>query len=266
MRALRIFFLLSFAALSFLPAIARAAYSSAQLEGLLAPVALYPDEVLQDVLAAAATPDTVNQALAAYPELAERMAQSPQWTADLGNAWRTQPQDVMATVQTLRQRAYASGTLKSDQYQTVESSGSAIAVAPAMPYVYYVPYYDPWVAYGPYWYPAYTPVYWRPWVARPVFVTRVVVRRGPAFVHAAPRPFVSRPFVAPHAVVQPFHRIPESRRQPIVQSRVPPAFPRTAVPHPVARSVPHSPQHVSPHFSHPGWGGHTVARGGGRRS
>jgi hypothetical protein len=300
MRVLRIFFLLCGAALSFLPAIARA-YSSAELEGLLAPVALYPDPVLQDVLAASTTPDQVKQAadwaranpgmsgqdavravqgrgwqpavadLVAYPELLERMAQSPQWTADLGSAWASQQPEVMAVVQTLRQRAYASGSLKSDPYQTVESNGPAIAVAPAMPYLYYVPYYDPWVAYGPAWYPAYTPVYWRPWIARPVFVTRVVVRSGPAFVHphpipgvhspgfAHPAPFVRGP-VAARTAPRPlgFQRVPESRRQPIVQSRVQPAFPHPAM---------HAPQHFQgAHFSHPGWGSGTASRGGGRRS
>lgn len=297
MRALRVFFLLCVAALSFVPAVARA-YSPAELEGLLAPVALYPDEVLQDVLAASTTPDQVRQAaewtrvnrgmtgqdaiaavqdrgwqpavadLVAYPDLLERMAQSPQWTADLGNAYLTQQADVMASVQALRQRAYASGTLKSDQYQTVQPSGAAIAVAPAMPYLYYVPYYDPWLAYGPYWYPAYTPVYWRPWVARPAFVTHFVVRRGPVFAHPAPRPIVSRPVAIHGPVVQPYHRVPESRRAPIVQSRVAPAFPRAA-PHAAPRAaIPHSPPHFSgpQHFARPASGGHTASRGGGRRS
>jgi hypothetical protein len=256
MKVARLFLFLACAALSLVPAIARA-YAPAELEGLLAPIALYPDEVVQDVLTASSAPDQPTRDaawanLAAYPDLRERISQSPQWATDLGSAWLTQPQDVMATVQALRQRAAAAGTVTTGIYPTVQ-------------------YYDPWVAYGPYWYPAYTPVYWRPWVAHPVFVTRVVVprapvvvRRGPVVVHHAPsvvsKPFVSRPSFHPHAV-QPYQRVPESRRQPIAQSRVPHVAPRVA--------APRSPQHFSgQHFSRPGgWGGRApVARGGGRRS
>src|SRR3954471_4847574 len=188
----------------------------APLDALLAPVALYPDDVVRIVLDAATAPQEVaaaadwsrnNQgmtaedsvravegygwrpsvkALVAYPDLLQRMAESPQWTSDLGNAWISQQPQVMATIQTLRQRAQASGTLRSDQYQTVQSTDQGIAVVPTMPYIYYVPYYNPLVVYGGWWGPAYQPVYWRPWYARPVFVTRVaVVNRG--FV-------VNRPF------------------------------------------------------------------------
>lgn len=69
----------------------------------------------------------------------------------------------METVQTLRQRAQATGTLRSDDRNWVVSESGAIAVVPASPQIIYVPYYDPRVVYGPWWWPAYPPVYWRPW-------------------------------------------------------------------------------------------------------
>lgn len=270
---MRIFFLLVCAALSFLPAAAGAqarAYTEPELEGLLAPIALYPDAVLSNVLAAAVTPDQVAQAaewsrmnrgmtpedavravqgepwqpavkaLVAYPDLLEQMAQSPQWTFDLGNAYLGQPAETNAAVQNLRQRAYAQGSLQSDPYQSVQYAGPSIVVVPATSYVY-VRYYDPWVVYGPSWRPAYRPVYWRPWVSRPVYVNRVVVRNGPPspavrfqrqqFAQRQP-PLQQR---QPAFVRQEFHRVPESRRQPIVQSHVPAAFPqhqRPALNHP----------------------------------
>src|SRR3954463_375609 len=209
------------AALSFLPGLAQAQgagqqqgsyaqrqtpYAQAELDALLAPIALYPDDVVRLVLDAATAPaeitdaaqwsrnnrgmtgeDSVRavqaypwrpsvKALVAYPELLDRMAESPQWTSDLGNAWVAQQAEVLATVQALRQRAYNSGTLRSDQYQTVQPTDQGIVVQPAMPYIYYVPYYDPLVVYGGgWWWSAYRPVYWRPWYARPVFVTHVAV-------------------------------------------------------------------------------------------
>jgi len=248
---MRIFFLLVCAALSFLPAAAGAqarAYSEPELEGLVAPVALYPDQVLYDVLNAAQSRDPVAQSaavnsLAAYPELLESMRQSPQWTFDLGDAWLWQPADVMAAVQSLRQRAYAQGSLQSDPYQSVQYAGSSIVVVPATSYVY-VRYYDPWVVYGPTWRPAYRPVYWRPWASRPMHVNRVVVRNDPPspavrfqrqqFAQRQPPPQQPQPAF----VRQEFHRVPESRRQPIVQSHVPAAFPhpRQDSPRPQARS------------------------------
>src|SRR3954466_5828661 len=154
---MRILLFLFCAALSLLPAAARAQnplYDPAELDGLLAPVALYPDAVVNLVLAAAVTPDQVAEAaqwtrvnrgmtgddavravqdrpwqpavkaLVAYPELLERMAESPQWTFDLGNAYLGQQTQVAATIQSLRQRAYASGYLRSDTEQAVQYYGS----------------------------------------------------------------------------------------------------------------------------------------------
>src|SRR5712671_6106799 len=150
---MRFLLILFCAALSFLPAAARAQspqYGSPQLEPLLAPVALYPDAVLSQVLAASLAPAEIAEAaqwtrmnrgmsgddalravqdrgwqpavaaLVAYPELLESMADSPQWVFDLGSAYATQPEQVMATVQALRQRAYASGALQSNAEQVVQ--------------------------------------------------------------------------------------------------------------------------------------------------
>jgi len=180
-------------------------YNQAELDALLAPVALYPDAVLSNVLVAASYPEDLKQAVAwtranpqltgenavraaepipwhpsvkallAFPELLARMDESAQWTADLGMAFREQEPYVMDTVQGLRRRAQASGSLQSNDQYSVQQEGSSIAVYPAQPQVVYVPYYDPYVVYGPWWWPAYRPVFWRPWYAHPtVFVSNSV--------------------------------------------------------------------------------------------
>jgi Protein of unknown function (DUF3300) len=268
---MRLFILLFCAALSFLPGQAQAqmqqSYSQAELDALLAPIALYPDDVVQLVLDAAIAPSEVEEAaqwsranrgmtgedavraaqgyswqpsvkaLVAYPDLLERMAQSPRWTLDLGNAWVAQQGAVMSTVQALRQRAYASGTLRSDAYQTVQSSAQGIAVVPSMPYIYCVPYYDPLVVYGGWWWPAYRPVHWRPWRASPVFVANVVVvnrgGRTHAFAHHS----------AQRNGSQAYHRVPESQRQPIVQSRGQPFVQSRGQPFVQSRLASALPQH-----------------------
>lgn len=341
---MRLPILLLCAALSFLPALTRAqgtapgqgydpqpqgydpqrqVYGQPELDALIAPIALYPDDVVRLVLDASSAPDEVAEAaqwsranrgmtgedavravqeygwlpsvkaLAAYPDLLERMAESPQWMFDLGNAWIAQQAAVLSTVQALRQRAYASGTLRSDGYQTVQASGNAIAVVPAQPYIYYVPYYDPLVVYGGWWWPAYRPVHWRPWRPSPVFVTNVVVvNRGfhgrGAFAHRGNVPHAVSPAVRfqaqsnasfaarqraanrPAAAAQlqsrvpaqsfhapAFRRVPESQRQPIVQSRG-----QAIVQRPVA---PASPQHQTqrPAFTAPHQHSAPASSGGG---
>src|SRR5258708_4541210 len=278
---MRSLILLLCAALSFSSASAQAQqphYGQAELDALLAPVALYPDDVVRLVLDAATAPGEVAEAakwsranrgmtgedavravqeyrwgpsvkgMVAYPALIERMGESPQWTFDLGNAWVAQQAEVMSTVQALRQRAYASGALRSDAYQTVQASGEGIAVVPAMPYIYYVPYYDPLVVYGGWWWPAYRPVFWRPWFPRPVFVTNVVVVNGGfrapgAFAHngaispaarfqaqssaafvaraqAANRPAPAAQFQNGNRMqVQPLRRAPDANLRPIMPNR-----------------------------------------------
>ncbi|MGH8740398.1 MAG: DUF3300 domain-containing protein, partial [Burkholderiales bacterium] len=269
-------------------------YQQAELDALLAPVALYPDPLLSQVLIAATYPQEVAEAarwsrasphlkgedavravageswdasvksLVAFPEILARMDESPQWLGDLGEAFLAQEPQVMATVQMLRQRAQASGHLASNQYQQVQPYGEAIVVQPAHPHYVYAPYYDPYVVYGPWWWPAYRPVYWRPWHPVPLFVTtsiffanfdwhrhHVRVVHRPAFVHAhhvhvvpgkwrhrhhpAHQRHVQAPqrpaFAARQAPQRPafaasrFQRVPEAQRQPIIQgTRLPPAL------------------------------------------
>jgi len=211
-------------------------YSQPELDALLAPVALYPDALLSQILAAAVYPDQVAQAadwsrrnpgvsgddavqmvqdqpwepsvkaLVAYPDVLARMGESPQWTVDLGNAFLGQQTQTMATVQALRQRAQASGYLRSDGEQQVYQQGPAIAVQPVYPQYVYVRYYDPLVVYGPWWWPAYRPVFWRPWAPRVVFVNHVNIASRSVFVTRA------------HVWSRPWRNVPESQRQPIIQS------------------------------------------------
>ena len=217
-------------------------FNQAELDALLAPVALYPDNVLSDILVGASYPEDVREAaawsranahlrgddalravdatpwhpsvkaLAAFPEVLARMDESPAWLNDLGEAYRVHGPYVMDTVQSLRQRARASGHLQSDPYQQVYDDAGAIAIAPAYPQYYYVRYYDPYVVYGPWWYPAYRPVVWRPWpvyatfvsvgfvAARPDWHRRVVVVNRPVYVN---RPVVQKPVVVHRPVERP---------------------------------------------------------------
>ena len=177
-------------------------FNQAELDALLAPIALYPDSVLSHILVAATRPEDLRQAAAwsranphlagehavraaepmawhpsvktllAFPDLLARMDESPQWTADLAEAFLEQEPYVMDTVQALRQRAQASGGLQSNEHYSVQQHGHAIAIYPVQPHVVYLPYYNPYVVYGPWWWHSHRPVYWRPWHHRPVFVHR----------------------------------------------------------------------------------------------
>jgi len=205
-------------------------YNQAELDALLAPVALYPDTVLSNILIAASYPDDVREAaawsrgnpqvrgddalrlvenlpwhpsvkaLVAMPEVLARMDESPTWLHDLGDAYRVHGPYVMETVQSLRRRAQASGNLRSDSEQQVYYQGSNIVVAPLYPNVVYVRYYDPFVVYGAWWWPAYRPIVWRPFAPRVVVINRPIYVNRPAYVH---RPvYVQRPpVVAPRPPV-----------------------------------------------------------------
>lgn len=173
-------------------------FSTEQLDQMLAPVALYPDEVLANVLMAATYPLDVVQAarwrkepankklkgddltkaleaktwdpsvkaLTLFPEVLANMSDQLEWTQSLGDAFLAQEDDVFARVQFLRQKAEASGNLKSNKQQTVtkqpasNSSTQYIVIQPANPQYVYVPVYQPTVVYGSWWYPAYPPYYW----------------------------------------------------------------------------------------------------------
>jgi hypothetical protein len=166
-----------------------------QLDSLVAPIALYPDPMLAQTLAASTYPleliqlqqwlaknpalkdkaladavikqpwDPSIQALAGLPEVVKRLADDIQWTTDLGNAFLAQQSDVMDAVQRMRKKAQDTGNLKSTEQQKVETkvieSKSIIVVEQANPQVVYVPSYDPVVVYGPPVYP-YPPIYYPP--------------------------------------------------------------------------------------------------------
>ena len=85
------------------------------------------------------------------------------WMERLGEAFLAQQSQVMDSVQQLRQKASAAGHLTSNEQIRVDQQGQSIAIQPANPQVIYVPYYDPMVMYGPWWWSAYPPVYWGPW-------------------------------------------------------------------------------------------------------
>lgn len=200
-------------------------YTPAELDAMLAPIALYPDPLLTNILTAAIYPYDVKaaadwsaanpnvtgdaalravdgelwhpsvKALVAYPDVLARMGESQQWVADLGQAYQNQYPALAASIQGLRSRAQSTGALRSDEQQQVYQQDNAIYVQPASPNVVYAPYYDPLVVYGTWWWPAFYPVVWRPWIAHPVYVTRIVapVRIAypgrvwhPAYVHPAP--------------------------------------------------------------------------------
>jgi hypothetical protein len=166
-----------------------------QLDSLVAPVALYPDPLLAQVLAASTYPleiiqlqqwltrnpglkdqaladaaakqpwDPSIQAMAALPDAVKRLADDIQWTTDLGNAFLAQQNDVMDAVQRMRKKAQDKGNLQTTEQQQVETkvieNKSVIVIEQANPQVVYVPSYDPVVVYGPPVYP-YPPIYYPP--------------------------------------------------------------------------------------------------------
>ncbi|MGC1460964.1 MAG: DUF3300 domain-containing protein [Terracidiphilus sp.] len=154
------------------------AFTAEQLEEMLAPIALYPDALLAQVLAAATYPAQVStadqwlrtrgyaspnqiaagadaqnwdpsvKALTAFPQVLAQMDQDLAWTTDLGNAYFNQPQDVLQTVQVLRQRANAAGTLQNTPQEQMTYDQGNIELSPPNPQMVYVPQYNPWAAYG----------------------------------------------------------------------------------------------------------------------
>ena len=162
------------------------------LDQLLAPIALYPDALLAQVLMASTYPLEIVQAarwqrdnpaltgaaleaalqplpwdpsvksLVAFPQVLTMMNDKLDWTQQLGDAFLAQEQAVMATVQQLRAKAQAAGYLKSTPEQQVIVEQQIIQVVPANPTVVYVPTYNPTVVYGVWPYPAYPPYYYYP--------------------------------------------------------------------------------------------------------
>jgi len=162
--------------------------SAGELQALVAPIALYSDGLVAQVLAAATFPDQVaiadywlnqNQnltgtslmktvdkqswdasvkALTEFPSVLGNLAKNLTWTSSLGEAYHNQPSEVMAAIQTLRAKAKAAGRLKStSQITVVQQTPQTIVIEPANPQVVYVPIYDPATIYGtPYVTPGYT--------------------------------------------------------------------------------------------------------------
>ncbi len=175
------------------PAALEETYSQQALDQMLAPIALYPDSLLSQILMAATYPlevvkaarwsdahaelegdgavravenedwDPSVKSLVAFPRVLTMMDERIDWTEQLGEAFLAQESQVLATVQALRQRAYAAGTLRSSPDTRVTREGNLLAIDPVIPHVVYVPYYDPWVVYGAWWWPAHPPVVWAPW-------------------------------------------------------------------------------------------------------
>jgi hypothetical protein len=150
-----------------------------ELDGLVAPIALYPDALVAQVLGAATFPyeivdaafwmkdnstltgealakavdqqswDPSVKALTQFPSVLENLAKNLSWTSALGEASATQQQDVMAAVQRMRAKAQAAGTLKSgNQITVVQEAPQTIVIQPANPQIVYVPTYNPTVVYG----------------------------------------------------------------------------------------------------------------------
>ncbi|HEV2055981.1 MAG TPA: DUF3300 domain-containing protein [Methylomirabilota bacterium] len=167
-------------------------FSNEDLEQLAAPVALYPDPLLAQVLMAATYPVEVVQAarfvqanptlrdsrlgealryqnwddsvkaLVSFPQILAMMDGKLDWTQRLGDAFLAQEQDLMDAVQVLRARAQAQGTLTSSPQQVVTMQAPYIYIQPASPQVIYVPVYNPLIVFGPWPYPARQPYYYRP--------------------------------------------------------------------------------------------------------
>jgi hypothetical protein len=166
-------------------------YTDAQLDQMLAPVALYPDQLLTHILMASTYPleiveadrwvrqpdnaaltgEALDKALQAqlwapsvkslvpFPQVLHMMDDNLTWTEQMGDAFLSDQKRTMDSVQRLRKQAKDAGNLASNDHQTVETKGSNIVIVPASPSVVYVPVYDPVYVYGPWPYPAYPPYY-----------------------------------------------------------------------------------------------------------
>jgi len=169
---------------------AEPAFSDAEIDQMLAPIALYPDVLLSQILMAATYPLEVVQAarwrqanpglegeaalaavetenwdpsvkaLVAFPRVLERMDEDLEWTQRLGEAFLFQEEAVMVRVQELRRRAWDAGALESPAQARVVRSENIIIIEPASENLIYVPYYDTRRIYGGWWWPSHPPRYW----------------------------------------------------------------------------------------------------------
>jgi Protein of unknown function (DUF3300) len=150
----------------------------AELQQLVAPIALYPDELVAQILAASTYPSQVVEAdrwlqqhsnlhdeqlaaevdhqrwdasvkaLTTFPSVLANMDKNLSWTSALGEAYFSQSQDVLEAVQVMRKRAQGAGNLYSTPQQSIVSKGPSIIIEPVDPSVCYLPTYDPWLVYG----------------------------------------------------------------------------------------------------------------------
>jgi uncharacterized membrane protein YgcG len=163
------------------PAFSQAPPSPEQLEKLVAPIALYPDALVAQILPASTNPvqvleaarsvanggrptqeqasawDPSVQALISYPTVLKMMSAKMDWMTSLGEAVAMQPSAVMAAIQTVRRKAQAAGNLRSNDKQVVVAQGDTIVIQPANPQVIYVPQYNPTLIYAP------PPAYYAPY-------------------------------------------------------------------------------------------------------
>jgi uncharacterized protein DUF3300 len=171
------------------PPIQAAEQSSQQLQELVAPIALYPDALIAQIVAGATYPDQIVEAekwmqqnkalqgdqlaqevdkqswdpsvkaLTQFPAVLANMSQNLAWTSELGDAHLNQQQELSQAIQVMRQRAKQAGNLQTTPQEKVSTKGQTIVIQPAAPDVVYVPEYDPWLVYGyplavfPGWYP-----------------------------------------------------------------------------------------------------------------
>jgi len=168
-------------------------FTQQEFDQMLAPIALYPDPLLAHVLMAATYPlevveaarwsrdnpsmtgdaavravadkdwDASVKSLLAFPQILQAMDGKIEWTERLGDAFLAQQSQVMDTVQALRSKAEQTGNLQSNAQVQVGQEGEDITIQPDNPDVICVPYYDPNLIYGPWWWPDYPPIYWSPW-------------------------------------------------------------------------------------------------------
>jgi len=172
-------------------------FSEAELDQMMAPIALYPDSLLSQILMASTYPADVAEAakwskdnpkqegdaavetvqdkswdpsvmsLVAFPQVLAMMGEKPDWVQNVGDAFLATPETVMDTVQKLRKKAKDEGNLETTEQQKViveapSSSETIIIIEPADPKIVYVPAYNPTIVYGTWWWPHYTPWYYYP--------------------------------------------------------------------------------------------------------
>ncbi len=172
-------------------------FSEEELDQMVAPIALYPDSLLAQMLMATTYPSDVAEAvtwsagnpdqdgdaavqavqekpwdpsvmsLVAFPQVLKMMGEQPDWVQNIGDAFLADSDAVMDTVQKLRKKAKDEGNLETTEQQKViveqpSSSETVVIIEPADPKVVYVPVYNPTVVYGTWWWPRYTPWYYYP--------------------------------------------------------------------------------------------------------